>query len=116
MVPPPAEFTLEQQKALAALKWRSGKQLEVRGNPDNNTVRFLEGKLLEPAAVQPEESYSLAATTALNFLRKNGELLRLRDPEREMIPVREQKDEFGYTQHHFTQNYQGLRVWPASLT
>ncbi|MBX3746655.1 MAG: M4 family metallopeptidase [Verrucomicrobiae bacterium] len=116
LVPPPARFTEAQLARLAELRWRSGKQLEVRGNARNNTLRLLEGLSLEPPAGRPDPGQSLAATTASRFLERNRDLLLVADPIVELAAVREVRDDLGYTQIRYEQQYQGLRVWPASLT
>ncbi len=116
LAPPPVAFTPEQQRALAALQWRSGKQLEVRGHPEKKTIRYLQGLSLEPAATIADSGKSMAETTAANFLSQNRELLLLNEPGTELVRTAEQHDSLGFTQVHYEQTYQGLPVWPASLT
>jgi len=116
LVPPPAQFSEEQLRVLAALRWRSGKQLQVRGNANNRTLRFLEGLSLEAPAEQSLSGWSLAETTAQNFLRRNRELLLLKDPAAELHRRQEGRDKLGYTQLAYAQKYEGLEVWPAGLT
>ncbi|MBX3734998.1 MAG: M4 family metallopeptidase [Verrucomicrobiae bacterium] len=116
LVPPPARFSDAQLAVLSDLRWRSGKHLEVRGNPDNNTVRYLEGLSLERPAEVAEPDRTLEETTALRFLRRNRELLLLQNPEEELRKTRETRDELGHTQVRYEQRYEGLPVWPAGLT
>lgn len=116
LVPSPARFTEAQLARLADLRWRSGKQLEVRGNEENNTIRLLEGLSLEAPAEAPGPGQTLAATTASRFLERNRDLLLVADPVVEFAAVREVRDELGYTQIRYEQRYQGLKVWPAGLT
>ncbi len=116
LVPLPAQFSEEQLAGLADLHWRSGKQLEVRGNAANHTIRFLEGLTLEPPAAQAAPGLSVAETTARSFLQRNRNLLLLREPGVELVEARATRDELGYTQLRYQQRYQGLPVWPAGLT
>jgi len=116
LVPPPAEFTAEQLAVLSDLRWRSGKYLEVRGNSDNQTIRYLQGLSLEPPAETTLPGLSLAESTAISFLERNRELLLLKEPAQELASMGETRDELGYTQVRYEQRYQGLPVWPAGLT
>ncbi|MBE0542652.1 MAG: M4 family metallopeptidase [Verrucomicrobia bacterium] len=116
LVPPPARFSDAQLAALSDLRWRSGKQLEVRGNADNNTIRYLEGLSLERPAETPAPRQTLAETTAGNFLQRNRELLLLSNPGEELARTQETRDELGYTQIRYEQRHAGLPVWPAGLT
>jgi Zn-dependent metalloprotease len=116
LVPAPAKFSEKQLAALSDLRWRSGKQLEVRGNSDNNTIRYLEGLSLERPAETAAPGQSLAATTAGNFLERNRELLLLKSPAEELAQTQETTDTLGYTQIRYEQRYEGLSVWPAGLS
>jgi Zn-dependent metalloprotease len=53
--------------------------------------------------------------TARAFLRKNRGVLRLDDPDREMVLDRRDTDDLGRRHLRFSQTHLGLPVWPADL-
>ena len=54
-------------------------------------------------------------TTARTFLHTYCDLLRLEDPNAELVLVHRHTDELGRTHLRFRQQYQGVPVWPADI-
>ena len=109
-------WTRAQATRLAALRWRSGKQLKAAPRDENGTVRYLSGWRLEEAAASAAPGLTLAETTAFNLLEHNSALLRIEDAASEWELDSSVTDKLGYTHVRFQQSYQGLEVWPASAT
>jgi bacillolysin len=90
---------------------------EVHLRSENQTVLQIKGGALErrprmgalAVGDDPEEDI------ARSFLRRHRELLRLEDPDAELVLVRRKRDELGHTHLRFEQQHRGLPVWPASL-
>jgi Zn-dependent metalloprotease len=80
--------------------------------PDTGTPRLIRGASLERAA-GPRAGGDPASETARSFLRKQKALLRMADPDRELVLERRERDRLGRTQLRFGQRHAGLRVWPA---
>ena len=115
---PPPLVAAKRQQALAKLRVRAGTDVKAVFRPGNGTAMQIRGRALEPAArgMALSLATSVEHLTALNFLAANRALLGLDDPASELRLVTQENDGLG--QHHlrFTQRYQNLPVWPASLS
>lgn len=109
LVPEHVPLLPGQQRALAELRMRSGKQVTVRARPLHRTLRYLEGTRLEPASGEGAEA------TAARFLENNGRLLRIDNPATELVETGRESDSLGFTRIRYRQQYRGLPVWPSSV-
>ena len=105
------QLTPEQSQALSALETRCPGEVSVVLRPLAGTPRQIKGAVLQSA----QSGSDPPLTTARTFLRTNCDLLRLDDPNAELVPVRRHTDELGRTHLRFRQQYQGLPVWPADI-
>lgn len=112
-----AERIAAQQAALARLQAENGGDVQVRLRPSNGTPLFIKGPRLghrfsgiAKAGIGSDE------LTARQFLRTNRALLRLEDPDQELVLVERQADELGYRHLRFEQQFNGLPVWPCRLS
>jgi Zn-dependent metalloprotease len=112
----PHSWTPAQAKSLANLHWKAGKQGQAKPRHQNGTIQYLEGWRLEEEAQQALPGITLQETTAFNLLEKNQDLFLIDQPEQEWELLHSTEDSLGYTQVHFSQTYDGLEVWPASVT
>ena len=88
----------------------------IRMRPNTGTPRYIEGPRLEAAASgTATTSVGQDIATARNFLNGNRELLRLSDPDRELILQEHQHGEGERRHLRYAQQYKGVRVWPAEL-
>ena len=92
----------------APLASRVGVDVSFKVRPGVGTAMQIRG-----ARLQKVQGTGLA--TAQSFLSANRSLLRLKDPERELAPAGQMRDEMGLSHLRFEQRYKGLRVWPAEL-
>ena len=109
-------WTRPQAKGLARLRWQSGKRLKIRTREQNGTVRFLNGWRLQHSATTPWPGKSLSETTAIQFLEKNSDIFNIDQPVHEWRLTDSQTDPLRNIQVAFSQLYEGLEVWPSSLT
>ncbi len=109
-------WSLQQAKALARLRWQSGKRLKAQARSENGTVRSLIGWRLQRSATMPQPGRSLLETTAIQCLERNLELFNIDHPSREWQLIDSHTDPLNHTQVSFAQVYGGLEVWPSSLT
>ncbi|MFI5399369.1 MAG: M4 family metallopeptidase [Candidatus Binatia bacterium] len=107
-------LTPEQQAALGELQQRVQTTVDVRLRPGVGTPMQIRGRTLEPAAHSPLAG-DAAERTGWNFLRANRRLLRLTDPDRELVLQRSETDTLGRRHLRYQQAYKGLPVWPAEL-
>jgi bacillolysin len=73
---------------------------------------------LRPLAQEPGIRSEAAATpleAAREFLRANRALLRIDDPDRELVPTAEAADDRGGRHIRFAQRWKNVPVWPAEL-
>ena len=108
---PSPPLTPEQSQALSALETRCPGEVSVVLRPLAGTPRQIKGAVLQSAQAGSDPPL----TTARTFLRTNCDLLRLDDPNAELVPVRRHTDELGRTHLRFRQQYQGVPVWPADI-
>ena len=108
---PSPPLTPEQIQALSALETRCPGEVSVVLRPLAGTPRQIKGAVLQSA----QSGSDPPLTTARTFLHTNCDLLRLDDPNAELVPVRRHTDELGRTHLRFRQQYQGVPVWPADI-
>ena len=116
LTPAGHSWTPAQTKNLAQLHWKSGKQVQAKPRHQNGTIQFLEGWRLEEQANEVLPGITIEETTAFNLLEKNRNLFLIDQPEQEWELLHSKEDSLGFTQVHFSQTYEGLEVWPSSLT
>lgn len=110
---PPPQLTPEQSQALSELETRCPGEVSVVLRPIAGTPRQIKGAMLQQAHVGAGSDAQL--TTARTFLRTYCDLLRLEDPNAELVLVQRYTDELGRTHLRFRQQYQGVPVWPADI-
>ena len=108
---PSPPLTPEQSHALSALETRCPGEVSVVLRPLAGTPRQIKGAVLQSAQAGSDPPL----TTARTFLRTNCDLLRLEDPNAELVLVHRHTDELGRTHLRFRQQYQGVPVWPADI-
>ncbi|HUG37962.1 MAG TPA: M4 family metallopeptidase, partial [Candidatus Limnocylindrales bacterium] len=109
-VPP----TADQVAALAQLHARAGTPVEVTLRPSTGTPRRIKAPALERAAIGSAGPAS-DEHTARAFLRSNRRLLRIEDPDTELVLQRHDADALGRRHLRFAHRYRGLPVWPSEL-
>ena len=112
---PPPQLTVEQRQALSELETRCPGEVSVSLRPLAGTPRQITGAVLQQAIHGVSAVGDAQLTTARTFLRTNCDLLRLDDPNAELVLVRRQTDELDRTHLRFRQQYQGVPVWPADI-
>ena len=110
---PPPQLTPEQSQALSELETRCPGEVSVVLRPVAGTPRQIKGAVLQQAHVGAGSDSQL--TTARTFLHTYCDLLRLEDPNAELVLVHRHTDELGRTHLRFRQQYQGVPVWPADI-
>ena len=108
---PSPPLTPEQSQALSALETRCPGEVSVVLRPLAGTPRQIKGVVLQSAQAGSDPPL----TTARTFLRTNCDLLRLEDPNAELVLIHRHTDELGRTHLRFRQQYQGMPVWPADI-
>jgi Zn-dependent metalloprotease len=105
-----------KQQAAMKLRQRSGGDVTIRMRHNTGTPRLIEGANLEPAtAMRTGSDETDDLSTSRNFLRENRELLRIRDPDSELVLEKRERDQLGRRHLRFEQRYNGVRVWPANI-
>lgn len=112
---PPPQLTPEQRQALSELETRCPSEVSVSLRPLAGTPRQITGTVLQQAIHGISAVGDSQLATARTFLRTNCDLLRLDDPNAELVLVRRQTDKLGRTHLRFRQQYQGVPVWPADI-
>lgn len=112
---PPPQLTAEQRQALSELETRCPGEVSVSLRPLAGTPRQIKGTMLQQAQHGISAVGDAQLTTARTFLRTNCDLLRLDDPNAELVLVRRQTDKLDRTHLRFRQQYQGVPVWPADI-
>lgn len=112
---PPPQLTPEQSQALSELETRCPGEVSVSLRPLAGTPRQITGTVLQQAIHGVSAVGDSPLTTARTFLRTNCDLLRLDDPNAELVLVRRHTDELDRTHLRFRQQYQGVPVWPADI-
>ncbi len=107
----------QQRNAIRLLQQQVGSSLRLHLRPENQTVVQLRGGTLEARAtgVALAGASDLDERTARSFLRRNRALLRLADPDTELVLSSRTTDSQGRVHLRFGQVYQGVMVWPSGL-
>ena len=108
---PPLQLTPEQSQALSALETRCPGEVSVVFRLQAGTPRQIKGAVLQSAQAGSDSEL----TTARTFLHTYCDLLRLEDPNAELVLVHRHTDELGRTHLRFRQQYQGVPVWPTDI-
>lgn len=112
---PPPRLTAKQRQALSELETRCPGEVSVSLRPLAGTPRQITGAVLQQAQHGIGAVGDSPLTTARTFLRANCDLLRLDDPNAELVLVRRHTDELDRTHLRFRQQYQGVPVWPSDI-
>ena len=112
---PPPQLTAEQRQALSELEAHCPGEVSVSLRPLAGTPRQIKGAVLQQAQHGISAVGDSQLTTARTFLRTNCDLLRLDDPNAELVLVRRHTDKLDRTHLRFRQQYQGVPVWPADI-
>ena len=112
---PSPQLTAEQRQALSELEIRCPGEVSVSLRPLAGTPRQITGAVLQQAIHGVSAVGDSPLTTARTFLRTNCDLLRLDDPNAELVLVRRHTDKLDQTHLRFRQQYQGVPVWPADI-
>ncbi len=110
---PPPQLTPEQSQALSDLETRCPGEVSVVLRPVAGTPRQIKGTVLQQAHVGAGSDSPL--TTARTFLHTYCDLLRLEDPNAELVLFHRHTDELGRTHLRFRQQHQGVPVWPTDI-
>ncbi len=112
---PPPQLTAEQSQALSELETRYPSEVSISLRPLAGTPRQIKGAVLQQARHGISAVGDPYLTTARTFLRTNRDLLRLDDPNAELVLARRHTDKLGRTHLRFRQQYQSVSVWPADI-
>lgn len=106
-----------QRRALRLLRERAGDDVQAHFRPVNGTVVQIRGQALErPSRVAKADPGERDAQTARAFLRVNRDLLRVNDPDNELVMVRQERDGLGHGHVKFDQTWSGIPLWPSDLS
>jgi Zn-dependent metalloprotease len=107
---------LRERHALADLAARSGATPELRTRRSSGTPLAIQsrGAPLHPPLRDPAGAVAWQET-ALDFLGANRALVRLDDPDEELVLLRSDPDPLGGRCLRFRQVWRGVPVWPAEL-
>ena len=106
--------------ALGTLQSKIGNELG-RDRVIERGLREGRGTPLEILGESPSRTASLSSApvdsleAAKQFLNANRGTLHIADPERELVLDRDQVDELGRRHFRFSQQLDGVRVWPSDL-
>ncbi|MCA9255439.1 MAG: M4 family metallopeptidase [Phycisphaerales bacterium] len=93
----------------------SGGDVEIRRDNSRGTVRQMKGRRLHAAVRDLDPGEQGAAATAKAFVRANGRLLGVADPDVELSVKGEFSDPLGGRHVRFQQSRRGIPVWPSQL-
>ncbi|HET7433856.1 MAG TPA: M4 family metallopeptidase [Thermoanaerobaculia bacterium] len=101
---PPRTASFARSSAMTSVSYR-----------ENGTPR----QIIPARTISSSSMAAMPSMTALDsariFLRDNRGLLKLDDPDRELVVTSQSRDERGHTQIRFEQTANGITVWPAEL-
>jgi len=111
----PREPVLSAEQRADLHRLREGPQgiRDYVGSEDNATVRMLAGNDLAGSnPANPESAQQLSS----RFFDTNKALLRLKDPQKELLLVKETTDaQLGTKVLRYNQQFEGYEVWPAQV-
>ena len=111
----PREPVLSAEQRADLHRLREGPQgiRDYVGSEDNATVRMLAGNDLAGSNPANRES---AQQLSSRFFDTNKALLRLKDPQKELLLVKETTDaQLGTKVLRYNQQFEGYEVWPAQV-
>lgn len=111
LIPSRGPLTQKQGYALGKLKAQVGNRLDWSTAEKEGTVRFLAAKHLELPNTGEPAGRSRDLQTAIRFLEKQGSLLQLDRPSKELVLVDESIDKMGRRQFRFNQVFDEIPVW-----
>lgn len=113
LIPRQPELSSEQRADLHRLRESPQGIRDYIGSEDNATVRMLAGNDLAGSnPANPETAQQLSS----RFFDTNKALLRLKDPQKELLLVKETTDaQLGTKVLRYNQQFEGYEVWPAQV-
>ena len=113
LIPRQPELSAEQRADLHRLRESPQGIRDYVGSEDNATVRMLAGNDLAGSNPANPET---AQQRSSRFFDTNKSLLRLKDPQKELLLVKETTDtQLGTKVLRYNQQYEGYEVWPAQV-
>jgi Zn-dependent metalloprotease len=116
--PAAADRAARQRAALQRLLAPAKDGLEIHLRSENGTVRHARGPLFppQPSRLAGGNTLQRDTATARGLLTQWRDLLGVEDPDREFVLDRTESNGLGGRHFRFQQHWNGLRVWPASLS
>jgi Zn-dependent metalloprotease len=106
-----------QDAAVEQLTMATDGEVEIHLRPGNQTVRHLRGRSLGTPAISaaPLAAADPHERIARRFFTNNHAVMRLANPDRELVLRRSERDEQGHYHLSFSQEFEGVPVWPAAV-
>lgn len=101
----------DRYKGLSSLEASAGHKLNVRWNKFNSTPAFVGGGLTK----QGYAGSMRAAGDGIRFLTENRELFGIKEPDKELKPVRIFNDDLKMTHVKYEQRVNGIRIYYSDL-
>jgi len=114
--PSPSSTRKERRQNLnAQIRQRADGSVKVWMHPHAGTPRQIKGRRLQRASRTGVSEAERAKRTARRFLRANRDLLRIEDPDRDVVLRHMHRDHLGRRHLRYALSYRGLPAWPAEL-